>query len=386
MTRRRPIYSVVVATVALLVLATNVSAAPPSWTAPTTVRTKSNLFLGSADFSGSRVAIVWDEPVSGGQRVGLRTSTDSGDSFDASIFIADSINPEVDICSSTSSDVAYQREVTPSVWKVYYAPIGFGAGSFVSRPVGGSSISQHDPDVACVDGVAAVAWYEAVSEGNDNMYVGFASRISGPFGAPRFLGTNNNTLFGGSLATAAADGLAYVAFTKSDGDLRIRRWSVSGGATPTLIPLGTQVIGNGSHNNQTSGALIAANGSKVAVVWSRCQGIFGRVSNDHGASWGPVRTLFNEFNSCEADAAAGQDSVAIRDGRIAVSYGIASAFGGGENHLIRTNNDFASFTDDGLGSPFHIVELIGYVTVSGNRKLADAFQKGFIEVRFRRQL
>jgi len=229
-----------------------------------------------------------------------------------------------------------------------------------------------------------VTWNEAVSEGTDNMFVAFASRTSGPFGAPMSLGTNDNTLFGGGLATAAADGMAYVAFTKSDGDLRVRRFSVSSG--PTVTPLGTQVIGNGSHNNQTSGELIAANGSKVAVVWSRCEGIFARVSNDHGATWGPVRTLFDEFNSCEADAAAGQDSVAIRDGRIAVSYGIASAFGGGENHLIRTSNDFASFTDDGLGSPFHIVELIGYVTVGGSRKLADAFQKGFDDIRYRRQL
>jgi hypothetical protein len=32
------------------------------------------------------------------------------------------------------------------------------------------------------------------------------------------------------------------------------------------------------------------------------------------------------------------------------------------------------------------VELIGYVTVDGTRKLADAFRKGFNEVRFRRQL
>jgi hypothetical protein len=201
-----------------------------------------------------------------------------------------------------------------------------------------------------------------------------------------FLGTNNNTLFGGGLATAAADGLAYVAFTKSDGDLRVRRWSVSGGSPPTVTPLGTVVVGNGSHNNQTSNPLIAANGSKVVVVWSRCQGIFGRVSNDHGATWGPARTLFDEFNSCEADAAAGQDSVAIRNGRIAVSYGIASAFGGGDNHLIRTNNDFAAFSDDSLGGPFHIVELIGYVTVDGHRKLADAFQKGFDNIRYRRQL
>ncbi len=199
-----------------------------------------------------------------------------------------------------------------------------------------------------------------------------------------FLGTNNNTLFGGGLAVAAADGHAYVAFTKSDGDLRIRRWSVSSG--PTVTPLGTQVVGNGSHNNQASFPLIAADGSKVAVVWSRCEGIFARVSNDHGATWGPVRTLFDDFNSCEADAAAGQESVAIRDGRIAVSYGIASAFGGGENRLIRTSNDFASFTDDGLGSPYHRAELIGYVTVSGNRKLADAFQKGFDNIRYRRQM
>jgi hypothetical protein len=370
---------------ASLVLVTNAVAAPPSWTAPVSVRTKANLFLASADFSATNVAIAWDEPTSGGRRVGLSTSTDSGASFNASIYLP-AINPAVDICNSTASDLAFQSEVAPDVWNIYYAPIGFGASSFVYGPVAAGPTSQHDPDVACYHGLASVAWYEEVSEGTDNMFVAYGSRTSRTFGTPIFLGTNDNTLFFGSLAVAAADGYTYEAFTRSNGDLRLRRSTVSGGSTPTVTPVSTQVIGSGSSNNQASGALIAAQGSKVAVVWSRCQGIFARVSNDHGATWGPVRTLFDEFNSCEADAAAGQESVAIRDGRIAVSYGIASAFGGGENRLIRTSNDFASFTDDGLGSPYHRAELIGFVTVSGSRKLADAFQKGFDNIRYRRQL
>ena len=382
---RRSLSSVALGVLASLVLVTNVVAAPPSWTTPVSVRSKSTLFLGSADFSATHVAIAWDESASGGRRLGLRTSTNSGTSFGSSIFLANSENPEVDICDGTSTDLAFQHEVAPDVWNVQYTRVALGGSSLVTHPVGGGLYSQHDPDVACSDGLASVAWYESVSEGTDNMYVGYAPRTTGTFGTPIFLGTNDNTLFFGSLAVAAADGYTYAAFTKSDGDLRVRRGSVSGGGSPTVTPLGTQVVGNGSSNNQASGALIAAEGSKVAVVWSRCQGIFARVSNDHGANWGPVRTLFDEFNSCEADAAAGQESVAIRDGRIAVSYGIASAFGGGENRLIRTGNDFSSFTDDGLGSPFHIVELIGYVTVSGNRKLADAFQKGFDNIRYRRQ-
>ena len=103
------------------------------------------------------------------------------------------------------------------------------------------------------------------------------------------------------------------------------------------------------------------------------------------------RTLFNEFNSCEADAAAGQESVAIRDGRIAVAYAVISAFGGGVIQLIRTSNDFATFTDDTIASAStvnaaHHVHQVGFVTVSGNRKLAGVFQRGFDTIRYRRQL
>jgi len=371
---------------AVLLLITNVAAAAPSWTAPTTLRTKTNLFLGSADFLDTRVGIAWDEPAPGGRRVGLRTSMNSGASFASSIYLSDSINPEVDICDSTNVDLAWQHEIAPDVWNVQYTSMALGGSSFVTHPVGGGLYSQHDPDVACYANSAAVAWYESVSEGVDNMYVAYGSRTTGTFATPIYLGQNDNTLYFGSLAVGAADGYTYAAFAKGDGDLRLRRSTVTGGASPTVSLIGTQVIANGTHNNQASNAKIAAEGSKVVVVWQRCQGIFGRVSNDHGATWGPVRTLFDEFNSCDADAAAGVDSVATRDGRIAVSFGIASAFGGGENRLIRSSNDFASITDDVLSSSFHQTEIVGFVTVSGNRKLADAFKKGFDSLRYKRQL
>jgi hypothetical protein len=129
--------------------------------------------------------------------------------------------------------------------------------------------------------------------------------------------------------------------------------------------------------------VIAASGDKVAVSWFRCGGIFARVSNNQGATWGPIRKLIGAA-SCDGDFAASPNSVAVMGDRIVVTYSAASAFGGGRIGLFRTTNDFANFTDDPITNNYQPEHLVGFLMVDGSVRLAAAFERPGL-VKFRRQ-
>ena len=109
------------------------------------------------------------------------------------------------------------------------------------------------------------------------------------------------------------------------------------------------IIGPGTQNNPAFQPVIAAEGNKVAVAWMTCNAVVARVSNDKGQTWGPIRTLV-EHAACDGDFIAAPNSIAIRGNRIAVEYTSFGIFGDGEENLIRTTNDFASFSDDEISS------------------------------------
>jgi hypothetical protein len=189
--------------------------------------------------------------------------------------------------------------------------------------------------------------------------------------------------FGRSLAVAGVDGMAYAVFARSDGDLRFKRWSIGAGPGFAVTPHPTQVIGGGKLENPASSAVIAARGNKVAVAWFKCGGLFARVSNDRGQTWGPVREVLDHV-ACFGDFGASQRSIAIRGDRIVIAYIAFGIKSPGWVGIIRTTNNFATFSDDAITQKGHDEHLVGYVTVGGNVKLAAAFDPGD-RVRFRRQ-
>jgi hypothetical protein len=216
------------------------------------------------------------------------------------------------------------------------------------------------------------------------MWISHALRTGGGFSAPVDLGFDDETFFFYSLAVAGADDMAYVVFQRSNGDLRLRRFSVGPGPAFNVTGLPTQVIAPASTNNPASYAVVAADGNKVAVSWFRCGGIFARVSNDQGATWGPIRKLIDAA-SCDGDFAAAPNSIAVEGDRIVVTYSAASAFGGAWVGLFRTTNDFATFSDDPITNNLHLEHLVGYLTVGGKTRLGAAFQRDDA-IRFRRQV
>ena len=379
---RRSTSSVVFGVLAALLLATNVSAAPPTWTSPITVRTTNGPELTDADFSGRNVAIAWDEPDSP-REVRLRTSTNSGSSFGPMSVFGGSRQAAVEICGGAELNAAMAHNIGPDNWVIEHAQSSVDGDTFLTTPVAPTDGLQNNPDVACASGRVFVSWFEKEG-GGDRLFIAHAKRTGGGFSSPIDLGFDSETDFFSGLALAGADNMAYAVFRRSSGDLRFRSWSVGGGPNFPVNANPAQIIDQATPNHPAFLPVIDALGSKVAVAWMTCEAVVARVSTDWGQTWGPIRTLI-EHGACDGDFIAAPNSIAINGSRIALEYSAFGIFGNGDEGLIRTTNNFASFSDDNISTVGHFMHLVGYVQVGGHTKLAAAFQR-LDNVRFRRQI
>jgi hypothetical protein len=379
---RRPASSVLLGVLTALVLATNVSAAP-NWTAAQDIRVKNLLTLNDADFSDMNVAITWDEPRNGQRRVALRTSVDAGSAFGPISFFGVSRQSAVDICGGAELNAVMAHQIAPDNWFIEHAVGSVDGDSFLTTPVSPTDGIQSFPDVACAGGRVFVSWFEAQG-GGGRLFVAHARRTVMGFSDPIDLGFDNETASDRSLAVAGSDNTAYVVFHRSDGVLRFKRWTIGGGPNFPVNLHPTQIVAQGTINDPASDAMIAASGNKVAVAWFRCHWLYARVSNDSGQTFGPVRRLVNH-GACQGDSAAKPRSIAINGDQIAFTYAFASIGSVSYVSLIRTNNDFASFSNVKIANGYPVVYPVGYVTVAGVPKLAAAFQKQDV-LRFRRQV
>jgi hypothetical protein len=365
-----------------MVLATNVSAAPPTWTTPKTIRSASDLQLGDADFAGHNVAIVWDEP-GNPRRLGIATSSNSGATFSLEPFIfGRSREPAVDLCPSPRSLLNFvdSHRKGPGNWVIEYTQF-FAFDDIGSEEVAPSNGFQHDPDIACAGGRVFVSWFERENGGN-RLFIAHEATNDVQFSNPIDLGFDGSE-FQNGLAVAGVDGMAYAVFSRTGGDLRFRSWSVGGAPNYPVTMNPGKIIGPGTQNNPAFQPQIAAAGNKVAVTWMNCNAVFARVSNDMGVTWGPIHTLI-EHAACDGDFIAAPYSIAVRADRIALEYTAFGIVGDGDENLIRTANDFASFSDDQISTHGHRLHLVGFLTVNDRTRLGAAFQVGNDLIRFRR--
>ena len=341
---RRGTSTVAAAMAAVLALAGTAIAADPNainWGPPTTLRSANGVELQDADFSKRNVAVAWQEPGSGGPRVRIRTSVASGNAFGPITTFPDARHAAVDICA-TELHAVYAAKSGSSTWGILQAVGSVDTTGFVVSPVSGGAGVARFPDVACAGGRVFVSWYQ--KEGaNDRLLIAHAKRSGGVFSAPIDLGVDDGTFFerSNSLAVAGVPGTAYAAFTRSDGQLRFKRWTIGPGPGFAVTPHSTHVIGSGITSNKAADTVIAAAGDKVAVAWFRCNAIYARVSNDRGAHWGPVRKLI-QHQACTGDFGAIPMSIAIHGNKIVVTY---LAFGLGSPGWVgvfRTADDFAT--------------------------------------------
>ena len=369
------------AILAVLVMATNVAAAPPMWTGLKTLHSGDGLTLYDADFAGHNVAAAWQEAEGSSSRVGFNFSDDNGNDFSSPPLTPDARQPAIDQCDGWEPNAAYAEKMGSS-WVIQHTVFEAFDSSFTAQ-VGQNSGNQHDPDIACAGGRTFVSWFRKVS-GGDRLYVAHADRGDLDYSTPILLGSDGDPAYFADMAIAGVSDYAYVAFRLASGDLRFRRWHVGGSPDYTVTGFPGMIIGPGTSSEPAFQPVIAAQNDKVAVAWMTCSAVVARVSNDNGATWGPIRTLV-EHAACDGDFIAAPNSINIRGDRIAVEYSAFGIFGDGDEWLIRTTSDFATFQDDKIADHGHLNHLVGYLTIAGNTKLAAVFQRGE-NIRFRRQV
>jgi len=367
---------------AVLVLATNVLAAAPAWTAAQTIHAGDGVLLGDADFAGHNVFVGWDEPGDTYRRVGFEFSDDNGTDFSSSPLFPAARQPAVDLCDGFEPNAAYSERVGPHRWVIQHTLLDSFDSSFTDQ-VGQSTGNQHDPDIACAGGRIFVSWFRKEG-GGDRLFIAHAERDGSPFSAPIDLGFDGDTQYFSGLVVAGVSDTAYVAFRRTSGDLRLKRWLVGAGPDYPVATSPSVIIGPGTPDEPAFQPVIAAAGNKVAVAWMTCNAVVARVSNDKGLTWGPIRTLV-EHAACDGDFIAAPNSINIRGEQIVVEYSAFGIFGDGEEYLIRTQSDFATFQDDLIAEHGHLNHLVGFLRVAGATKLAAVFQRGE-NIRFRRQI
>ena len=378
---RRPVSSVALGLLASLVLVTNAAAAPPTWTALQTIRSATDIRLGDADFAGHNVAIAWDEP-DHPRRVDFAFSGNNGANFASPPPYGASRQPAIELCDGSQPNAVYAHRQAPGNWIIQYTL--FDSFDFaLTTDVAPSSGVQHDPDIACTDGRVFVSWFKQEGSG-DRLFVAHATRDLGTFSSPIDLGFDSETEFFSGLVLAGVGDTAYAAFRRSSGDLRFRSWSIGAGPAFPVTANPAMIIGPGTPNNPAFQPVIAAAGNKVAVAWMTCDAVVARVSNDKGVTWGPIRTLV-EHAACDGDFIAAPNSIAIRGGRIALEYTAAGIIGDGDENPHPYHEQFRVVFGRPDLSHGRFSDVVGYLTVGGHVKLAEAFQ-GNDRIRFRRQI
>ncbi len=287
--RRRATASLAIVAIASAASATTAAAGGSDsvdWRPSVNVRTADGAALQDADFLNRNVGITWQERGSNGTRVGIRTSVDSGNGFGPTTFISRARQSALDVCGGSGMEAAWARRDPGGDWDIKHASLGvdpLGGGLLVNSVADGPALAL-DPDVACTGSRTFVSWFEREAPGDYRMNIAYSDASGENFGPPDDLGLDAEVNFARNLAVAGVNDAAYAVFTRSDGDLRFKRWSIGPGPGFAVNPHAPVVIGGGTTDEPVYDAVIAAAGDTVAVAWGRCNNLFTRVSDDGGVS------------------------------------------------------------------------------------------------------
>jgi hypothetical protein len=357
-------------TLAFLTGALPVSAA--TWVR-TTLHQATGLALQDAAFNGHDEVVAWQQP---GPVTKLRTSTNNGSSFGTTTTVEPGHQTRQASTALCGSDLYvafaenFSQPSTPNLWLI---SIDTDTLAGVNRAYSAAYQTQDKigrlPDVACTGQMLWVTWEQKVGS-TWHVFVNRAARSFSSFDlSPIDLGRLGSEA--GKPVIAATRKRVAVAWATPSGTIRIHRWSTgSGGVTD----LGERQLGTGNPSGVGAGLpQIAALGSKLAVVWYDCGDMRARVSNDHGGTWGSVRTIFH--GACGSEFGGLPSSVAIDGSRILVAYSWFQGIGNQRQRMISTTTDFAGKTDK-LAYPASDLLLLGFVHPSGGSKIAGAVDEG----------
>jgi hypothetical protein len=369
-----------------LVIATGVSAAPPTWQSPPLILRTSDRFLELTDaaFSDSGIVAVWTEANfnTDASRVGFKVSDDSGASFGSTHLLPKSRGGAAAICGGVAKVVAAGHP-TAGTWTIQIASGDLSTDVFATTTIETSSVELEEPDVACTDGRIFVSWRETVDENTSRLLVTSARLSDGIFGAPVSLGMSDR-FFPTGLQLAGSGDTAYAAFIRSDSTLRVKRWFVGPGPGYALTTEPATIVGPGTSNRPAYDPYIDADGDMVAVTWAKCSHTVARVSADGGDTWGP-RRIVERFGCNVADAFSSPQAMHIRGSRSALTFNISGIPNASNDYLARSPNGFNTVRKSLLGE--HETHQVGFVVVNGHVKLADVFSgPNDHRIKFRREV
>jgi hypothetical protein len=337
----------------------------------TTLANTTGLALQDAAFNGHDEAVVWQVP---GPVTRIRTSTDNGSTFGTTrrIGLGHATRQASTAICGTDVYVAYAQDwsqpSTPNLWLIDVDVRSLsGASRIFSAAWPDQAAIGEFPDVACAGTELAVTWQQKVGSAW-HTFVNFAPRANPMFALnPVDLGTQG--VNAGHPVAGGADGRAYVAWSTPAGTIRIHRWNFSSG----FADLGERQIASGNPDGGGAGLpRITAHGSKLVVVWYDCGDIRARVSNDHGTTWGSIRTIFT--GACGSEFGGIPFNAAMSGSRILVTYSWFQGFTQ-KWRMISSINDFSTRTDS-LAYAASDMLLLGFVHPSGATRIAGAVDEG----------
>jgi hypothetical protein len=378
----------VVATLAALLLAADALAVSLDWSNSVLLEARRNVYVQDAAFSGGNVGIVWQHDRARTSDIRVRSSANGGATFGPAAVFSDARQGAVAVCGD-ELDVVFVHGVHAGRSAIRLAVGRVGDDAFTVRTVSGAPGVKSAPDVACTDGRIFVSFYEHSVLGGPNWrWVTTALLADHVFGAPKYLGIDR-TNYDGDYAPrgfqiAASGNTAYAVFGTASGELRLKRWTIGPAPGYGLTGHPVEVIAAGTTRCYSEAPVIAAEGATVAVAWTRNSGLVARVSSSRGATWGPRRIVTDV--DCGAMVDGYQDATDITVHGSHMAIGVESCgFGYCTTGLYATRDLFAHASWAALWSgpenQFR-VDAIGYLTVLGHSRLADAYSNRR-SVRFR---
>lgn len=256
--------------------------------------------------SANQIAVVFQNT----NKSYLRWSADGGTTFTPRHVLRDGLrakNPRVDACADMVWIASeWQSDVTQKVGVDYFDTNLSTTGRF-------SLGAGTHPDVACFGNVVAVTWW--LDDHN------FLAMSDGPCGNPCVpalkydLGPSDFD----NPARIAADGNGFAVSWIRDPDqiteaLNVQHFQVytSGGLNVLADPIVSMLV-----NKDFFSPVIAGDGSRVVVAYSRRGQTHMRISDDHGANFGPRIIVSNFCRDCP-EGGSQPMGIDARDGDILV--------------------------------------------------------------------
>lgn len=340
-----------------LVVVATAPAAAISWRAARPIHPSAQPMTLDADLRAADTAIIWlDEAGPDAGLLGMAAFRGSGTGEIFRYTVEDGIDrAAVAVCDG-------------DVWMAWFRPLGDAGGELeLARiSIGGNGIERVTMrsgarvgaiDTDCGGGRVWVAWTERTTSWHAfSRSVRIADLVTTTV---RDLGAASRA----SISVAATGGQAVVAWTAAGGGLRMKRYSV--GAAPALAVTGlaTRSLVPGGRT-----PVVAMDGRRVALGYTRAQDAWMRTSTDGGATFsGPRKLAENGFEEGGGETSAWFVSVAVEGRRIVASVAVqwppVPVY-----HRARSTNGGASWSVEPLD--IH-VRLAGLLTTPGGPRAGE---------------